>query len=52
MRLIDDIIKHIEANNYISQIHKQVLITRIEKEPTPLEIEEAEKELDRRKDGT
>jgi hypothetical protein len=52
MRLIDDIIRHVEANEYIGKVHKQILITRIEKEPTCLEIEEAEKKLDGRKDGS
>jgi hypothetical protein len=47
VRWIDDIIKTVVEHPYISPTHKQVLITRIEKEPTQEEINKAVRILEK-----
>jgi hypothetical protein len=48
MRWIDEIIDKVKEHPSIPQIHKLVLIERIEKEPTREELERA----DRRRDAS
>jgi len=45
MRHVDEIVKVVIRHPHISLIHKQVLITRINKEPTPDELDEARKAI-------
>lgn len=45
MRWIDDIIKVVQDHPHISEVHKQILIDRIEKPPVQEEINAAAKKV-------
>lgn len=46
MRFVDDIINKVKAHPGMSEIHKQILITRIEKNPTHEELLAAKEVLE------
>lgn len=47
MRYIDEIIARVREHPSISEVHKQVLVNRIEQAPTPAELEKARAQLGR-----
>lgn len=45
MRFIDEVIKFVRDHDSFSEVHKQVIITRLEKNPTDEELVEAREVL-------